>query len=242
MEHIQELDHILERPPYPLQPVGKCRTLGDAHPPFPPHGRIPLAGGPYSTCHRCQGAFPETVSEALGDVQYRNAVAGAVGDRYYISMQDSTGRASLFVLDMSRGLWMREDELQCSHMARLGDELYALSGNVLYALRGSDGTAEPFVPWMAETGILYYQYPDRKYVSRFSFRLRMEEGAEMSVYIMYDSDGVWHHQGSIRFKGTDSIVLPVRPRRCDHLRIRLVGRGEVRIFSLTKLLTQGSDV
>lgn len=189
-----------------------------------------------------QGGFPQSISQALGEELYRDAAAGAVGDRYYIAMTDSRGERSLFVYDIRRGLWMREDALPVTAFARLGDELYALAEGQLYALLGSAGEPEPYVTWEAETGLLGYQYPEQKYLSRFSLRLWMEEGAQLDVYVQYDSSGVWQHQGHIAMRGTRTVTLPIRPRRCDHLRVRLKGRGEMRLYSIAKILSIGSDV
>ena len=158
-------------------------------------------------------------------------------------MRGADGIYDLFVYDIRHGLWMREDELHAVAFARLGDELYALTEDgTLLALLGTGGRKEPFIAWEAETGLLTYQHPDRKYVSRFNLRLNMEEGAELSVWLMYDSDGTWVRQGRIRVKGTRTVTLPIRPRRCDHLRMKLVGKGEVRLYSIAKILTYGSDV
>jgi hypothetical protein len=137
---------------------------------------------------------------------------------------------------------MREDELRALGFASLGDELYCLTPDALFAMEGSHGTPEPYVSWEAETGMLYYQYPDRKYLSRFNLRLYMEEGAQLDVYLMYDSSGEWVRQGRVKMKGTRTVTLPVRPRRCDHLRMKLAGKGEVRLYSIAKILTTGSDV
>ena len=190
-----------------------------------------------------QGGFPQSISQPLGDEVYTDAAAGAAGDRYYISMRGAGGKYSFFVYDIRHGLWMREDELHAVAFARLGDELYALTGDgTLLALLGTVGEKEPYIAWEAETGLLTYQHPDRKYVSRFNLRLNMEEGAELSVWLMYDSDGTWVRQGRIRMKGTRTVTLPIRPRRCDHLRMKLVGKGEVRLYSIAKILTYGSDV
>lgn len=189
-----------------------------------------------------QGGFPSGISDALGEELYSEAVAGAIRDRYYISMKDSEGKAQLFVYDMGKRLWMREDNLRVDSFARVGDELYALSGKLLYALLGTAGEPEPFVSWRAETGILYYQYPDKKYISRFNIRAQMEEGAEMDVYIQYDSSGVWERKGRIKLKGTNTVTVPIRPRRCDHMRIRLEGKGMFRLFSVAKIISFGSDM
>ena len=189
-----------------------------------------------------QGSFPESISDALGEEHYGEATAGALGERYYISMKDERGDWSLFVYDIRRNLWMREDELHAEAFAALHNELYCLTEDALLAMNGSAGEPEPFVPWEAETGMLYYQYPDRKYLSRFNLRLTMEEGAQLDVYLMYDSSGEWVRQGRIKMKGTRTVTLPVRPHRCDHMRMKLKGRGEVRLYSIAKILTIGSDV
>lgn len=187
-----------------------------------------------------QGGFPAKVSEALGDGLYSDAAAGAVRDRYYISMKDSDGKTQLFVYDAGKKLWMHEDGFEADCFARVGDELYALSGKLLYAMQGSTGEKEPYISWMAETGMLYYQQPDQKYVSNFSLRLSLEEGAELTIYIEYDSTGEWERKGTIKFRGTKAVNVPIRPRRCDHMRIRLEGKGRVRLYSIAKLVTYGS--
>ena len=189
-----------------------------------------------------QGGFPSSISDALGDESYSDAVAGSVGDRYYISMLDSNGVAQLFVYDTKYRLWMREDNLRCKEFARLGDELYAIAEGTLYAMLGSEGDKEARVDWIAESGMLYYHYPDRKYVSRFNLRLFMPEGSELDIFIEYNSSKVWERKGRIKFKGTGTVTVPIRPRRCDHLRIKLVGKGPVRLYSMAKILTMGSDV
>ena len=191
-----------------------------------------------------QGSFPQGVSEALGELPFYDAVAGAIGDRYYVSMKDGSDRWNLFVLDVKRGLWMREDDLHARAFARLGDELYCIDAedDALLALQGTDGELEPYVSWKAETGLMYYQYPDRKYVQRYNFRLYMEDGAEADVFIMYDSNGEWVRQGRIRMRGTRTVTLPIRPRRCDHLRVRIVGKGEIRLYSIARILSIGSDI
>ena len=189
-----------------------------------------------------QGGFPVSISGALGEELYTDAAAGAVRDRYYISMKDGMGQSQLFVYDMGRGLWMHEDGFKADAFARVDNELYALSDKLLYAMLGSSGEEEAFVSWEAETGILYYQYPDKKYVSRFNVRVQMEEGAEMDIYIQYDSSGVWERKGRIKLRGTNTVTVPIRPRRCDHMRIKLVGKGGFRLFSVAKIITFGSDV
>ena len=69
----------------------------------------------------------------------------------------------------------------------------------------------------------------------------MEMGAELEMYIEYDSSGAWEFAGRVNVAGTNSFVIPLRPRRCDHLRFKLTGKGGVKIFSITRNLVMGSD-
>lgn len=189
-----------------------------------------------------QGGMPADVGAALGEERYYNAVAGAFGDRYYISMKDSGNNWNLFCYDVKKGIWMREDNLHVECFARWGDELYAQAQNQIIALNGTDGTPEADFDWYAETGIQYYAYPDKKYVSRYNIRLNAPMEANMQIFIEYDSSGLWNFAGNVKLPHTGTVTIPVRPRRCDHMRLRLEGRGDIRIFSITRILERGSDV
>ncbi len=189
-----------------------------------------------------QGGFPVGISAAFGEEVYDSAVGGTFGQRYYLSMKDKGGAWHLFVYNITRSLWLHEDDMHAEDFARVDDEFYCLSGDKIWALNGTAGEPETEIRWMAETGILYYAFSNKKYVSRYNIRGKMEKGAEMEIYIEYDSDGKWQKKGKIKQAGTGSTMLPIRPRRCDHMRLRIVGKGEAKIFSITKILAVGSDI
>jgi len=189
-----------------------------------------------------QGGIPMDVGDAFGEEKYYEATAGVFGSRYYISMKDGANVWHLFCYDAKTGLWMREDNLHVDGFTSWSDELYALADNSIIALNGTQGEKEGKISWYAETGILLYAYPDKKYVSRYDIRMSMERDAKVQLYIEYDSSGVWNFQGEMRKPRTGTFTLPVRPRRCDHLRIRMEGTGEVSIFSLARQMEVGSDV
>ena len=190
-----------------------------------------------------QGGFPQAVSEPLGEEMYYEAVGGAVGNSYYLSMRDRQGQWKLFCYDLTNKLWIREDDLQLTDMARLGDSLYALGADgVLWDLAGMDGEQETRLPWMAQTGVLYYEYQSKQYTSRYDIMLSAPKGTTTEVYIQYDSDGIWRYSGRLNFSGLGSVTIPVRPRRCNHMELRLLGEGEVKIYSVSRILEQGSDV
>lgn len=190
-----------------------------------------------------QGGFPGTASAALGEKKYYDAVGGAFGGKYFVSMRDEDNAWHLFVYDIERGVWLREDALHAMCFAKVDDELYAIdaeSGDLI-AINGTTGTLESSVQWQAVSGIQYYEYPDRKYLSRYNLRLHMEQGATLRIYLQYDSEGRWIPCGKIKKSGTGTVTLPIKPRRCDHMQMKLEGEGNVKIFSITRVLEVGSD-
>ena len=187
------------------------------------------------------------MSAPLGAELYHGAAAGVIGGKYYLSMLDESEQGVLFVYDIERELWLREDSLYATDFARVGQELFAVSNGELLALLGSSpvtGTTREDEPeWMAVTGIQSFRLPENKRVSRYNIRLSMAAGASLSVELQYDSDGVWHSAGSVTASGagTGHYLFPVRPHRCDHLQLRLSGRGEMRLMSISRILETGSD-
>lgn len=190
-----------------------------------------------------QGGFPSGVSEALGDVVYSDAVGGTFGSSYYVSMKDDQNKWHLFVFDSANSLWMREDDLQLTDIVRLGDSLFALDADgVIWDLQGALGEEETRLPWAAQSGILYYEMPNRKYTSRYDIMLSAPAGTTAEIFIQYDSDGIWRWSGQVHFRGLNAVTIPVRPRRCNHMELRIVGEGDVKIYSIARILEQGSDV
>ena len=94
---------------------------------------------------------------------------------------------------------------------------------------------------MVQTGILGTDQPDRKYISRLTVRMSMDVGGRARFFVQYDSMGGWEHLGTVNVTSLKSFSLPIRPRRCDHLRLRIEGVGEARIYSITKTIEGGSE-
>lgn len=193
-----------------------------------------------------QGALPVSVSEALGNVIYHNAVAGAYGDRLYLSMLEEGGAWQLLVYDTARGMWHREDNTHALAFAARGNELYYLDADTgaLMAEYGTEGTKEQEITWSATTGVYGYDMEEQKYLRRFNLRLSLSKGSECRLEIEYDSDGKWHDEGFMRGKtdAPQTFCVPVIPRRCDHCRIRLSGKGKMKLYSIGRVLETGSVV
>lgn len=187
------------------------------------------------------GSLPVQIGQPLGDLHYTRAVAGAGGRKYYISMEADTG-SSLFVYDTARRLWHREDDLQVQDFCSCGSTLYANTPRGILILDGTGEKEAQPVQWMVQTGKLGMRLPESKYVSRMTLRLSMALGAELSVYVCYDAQDHWEHLHTVYSRRLGSVAVPIRPRRCDHIRLKLEGRGDVKLYALTKTLEKGSEM
>ena len=97
--------------------------------------------------------------------------------------------------------------------------------------------------WFAEFADFTEEDPNKKGVSKIQIRLELEEGATVQVFLMFDSDGEWHQVNGALGEGVKrSYYLPIVPRRSDHYRLKLVGTGGCRIFSLVREYYTGSEL
>ena len=108
-------------------------------------------------------------------------------------------------------------------------------------LLSGGGETEGRVKWIAQTGELGLSSPDRKYVSRLNIRMMLELGTDLLIQAQYVPDGNWETLCGLRGSGLKSFSVPVMPRRSDWLRLRFLGEGDGRIYSITRTVEQGSD-
>ena len=190
------------------------------------------------------GSLPTEISNALGDEVYSNAVAGSLGNKYYISMSDSKNAWHLFVFDTLRGMWHREDETQAVDFCNCRGDLYFIdyADNQIKTVRGTGVLDTKAVTWEAVTGTIGTDSPDKKYISRLDVRMMLTVGTRVYIYIEYDSCGQWEHVFTMTGRNLQSFAVPIRPRRCDHLRLKIIGDGEAKIYSICKTIEQGSDL
>ena len=195
------------------------------------------------------GSLPVEVSSALGEVSYGDAVAGVLGNKYYISMKDSEGQYHLFVFDTQKGMWHREDNTQAMAFCNCRGNLYYIDydDNKIKTVRPPATELEgkvdtKAIEWQAITGVMGTDSPDKKYISRLVARMSLEIGTTIVFYVEYDSSGEWEHLFTMSGTSLRSFSVPIRPKRCDHLRLRIDGKGAAKIYSICKTIEQGSDV
>lgn len=201
------------------------------------------------------GSLPYSVSEALGETLYIKAIGGTWGNKYYISMEEkleateNTANYRLFVYDSAKKMWHKEDDTEAFSFCENRGQLFYIdrSDKKIKIIEApswfGEGEIEAdAVKWSAETGIIGTDSPDKKYISRLIVRLSMEYGTKVNFFADYDSLGIWEHLFTANGTSLKTFSIPIRPQRCDHLRLRIEGEGEARIFSICKVIEQGSDL
>ena len=203
------------------------------------------------------GSLPAEISSAFGDIHYtavdttdsdtlRNgAVAGSLGSKYYISMKSEVdGEWYFMVYDTAKSTWHKEDNTRIDAFCACRGDLYFIdhSDNQIKTVLGTGAEEVGEIDWMAESGILGTDIPDKKYISRLLVRMSLAIGAKVMFYAQYDSCGDWEHLCTLTGTNVRSFSIPLKPKRCDHFRLRIEGVGNAKIFSIVKTIEQGSDI
>ena len=189
------------------------------------------------------GAFPVDVSYAFCNAAYNNAVAGGIGNKYYISMQDEEENCHLFVYDTAKQMWHREDDFHAKQFCSYKGELYGIDeNNQLITMRGTMHENEEEVEWFVETGEMMLTSPDMKYISRLTVRMSLDIGATVDFEAQYDLSDEWVNLCHMEGTSLRSFSVPIRPRRCDYMKLRIAGSGVCKIYSITKTIEQGSEL
>lgn len=204
-----------------------------------------------------EGGVPVCVSADLGEEYYTDAVAGALGDKYYICMSDKNDKRHLFVYDEARGLWNHEDNMDVREFATHNCNLYMLfRDDDVFRIALADGvnrygsftgdlrgySEEPDFEWYAETGLWGLSLPENKYYSSVNLRIAGSKGATVEISYEINSSGKWEKQISRTFEKTGSLMVPFISPRCDHLRLRIKGTGDVKIYSIGRKTESGSEL
>ena len=191
------------------------------------------------------GSIPTKVSTALDPARLRNvksALGGALDGRYYLHLVRGSGEAQtvrLLVYDTERGLWQEEDV--CSYeMTGSGGQLYLWDGKAVWAAdaereenwQRADGLEEG-VRFELVSGDIGLDHPEEQYLSRLTLRLEAEAKSRFELAVSYDG-GAWETLAQRTADGRRCFDIPLVPRRCGSLRLRLKGRGQITLRSLTR--------
>lgn len=186
------------------------------------------------------GGVPELISDNFGNKRFSNAVACCDGEKYYISMKQG-GEWNLFTLDVTKNIWLREDDTQAVDMTFYNGKVYYIDNKGgLYCI---DKTADRSdVEWSATFCTIHETINERKGYSKFHLRMDLSAGAWLAVDVKTDNDTQWRQVYTTHNENAKTVSVPIVPTRCDSIDIRLRGKGECVIKTFVREFTTGSDV
>lgn len=214
-----------------------------------------------------QGGTPTCISDKF-DFKFKNVVAGTEGHKYYASCLVDEGEnvhGRLLVFDLDKGLWHVEDDLRFRNCCKIGEKVYytTASADVLVCdvdvicardlmvstdlIEGTAGIINPDTPgesyddmeWMAQFGPFDEYIEEHKIYSKLALRLIARGTASAKVYISLN-EGEWEQVADIPEISTKGDFIPIVPRRCDRYSIKVEGKGNCAMKSLTRRVRPGS--
>ncbi len=206
---------------------------------------------------RFDGGVPISVSGNLGDEYYSEAVAAAVGARYYICLTNRKKERTLFTFDENSGVWHREDSVDVRDTAVLNGNLYLLGekdgkarliladaenalGNFADILGGYDD--EESVKWSFETGLWGLEMPGSKYYSNIELSFFGKKGTSVRVSFSYNGSDEWEEKALFSAEKTGAYTLPFITPRCHTLKMRVEGEGDFKLLGIARVIERGSNL
>ncbi len=120
------------------------------------------------------------------------------------------------------------------------DSFYNFPSNELYPGPIIEGELEGTLEWSFTTGDLGLDSPYNKYVKRINLRMHQDVSSKVKIEVEYDSSGDWEYVTEHYAAKKKSYEIPIAVRRADHVRLRISGWGEFRLYSITKAVEGGS--
>lgn len=212
-----------------------------------------------------EGSLAFALENVFGTTYYYNAVAGEFRNKYYICMSSEANKRRLFVYDTKSGIWHKESCLgSIIEFACHNSNLYFIQNMIGIKILGMIDGEQPYGEftgelrgyseesinnWYAETGLLGLEFSGRKYFKNVTIRFTLDETEDpqkasyLKLYAEYDSSGTWELLDESGAQKTHGFTIKANiPRRCDHMRLKIEGRGKCTIYSISLTVQEGSDL
>lgn len=205
-------------------------------------------------CAYSPGGVPVVISdEAFGENKYKNAVAGRHRNKYYVSLQNiETEKYELYVYDTENGIWDKEDNTQFLDTFTYNENLYFIDGKTNYIGCISDNNnllseinteqyTEDRIDWMCETGNLYDNDLNTKFISQIQLLLELDNGTDVTVEIRTKNNESYKKIKEIHSTMKRAINIPFVTKRSEFLQIRISGKGKARLYQIDIKYSGGSE-
>lgn len=184
----------------------------------------------------CSGSHARVISESLGK-QLSDGFAATDGRKYYLCAKDEQGVRALYVYDTVTEAWHTEDGATVTYLGYLNGDVYAAcSDNVVYII-GQNKTGHGVVQSPVSSYIEFHPLQDDArgeiVPMRLGVRVYCEQGCHLTLSVSYDG-GEWEQRATLACEGPRLWYVPLLPRACHTLGIRIDGDGDYRVLSVIK--------
>lgn len=182
---------------------------------------------------------PTLISDKLRYIKYDEAVAGGNRKFYYVCLRKGE-EWEMLCYDSDIGLWHKQDNTHALSFDNYNGELIYLDSNGNLIRIDSDNSEE-VVRWEATTGDINSFYEDKKGIVKLKLRIELEANSDLSVLISYDN-GPFKAVKTFQSYMKETKIIPLQPQRCNYFKIKLIGTGEAKVYSVIKEFYQSSEV
>lgn len=184
----------------------------------------------------CSGSNAKVISEALGQ-RLSDGVATTDGRRYYLCATNESGARGLYIYDTELDSWHREDGANIVYLGYLNGDIYAYCSNNTVYMIGKDTTGNGTPLESAQSFTEFHPLCDDARGEivpvRLGLRVWCDADSSLTLYVCYDG-GEWEQRATLENEGERLWYVPLQPRACHSLGVRVAGTGNYRICSLVR--------
>lgn len=206
---------------------------------------------------RYSGSYPEIISEPLALAPDDTGIGGTDGQNYYISIKHTDGTSTLYMFDTQHGIWFKHDDIdvRCFTQDEYGalviegnyqgdqakDHVTRLHGVALPEDTGENASDRDTMESFVEFGDIMNNTTEHKYISQLGVTAEVLDKGRLDFYLSTDSGATWQEMGSIGPSPKATTILPITPVRCDFFRIKIIGKGQWKIYAIARGYMSGTD-
>lgn len=180
------------------------------------------------------GGAPVLVSSNFGEKRFFSAVGGTDGSKYYISMEDENGSWGLYVYDIQKGIWLKEDNNPILGFAFFNGILYMIDGYSKEILQsGSNINSDEKIEWNATFCPFDEGEFRKKQYGRIYIRAEIQAGSWLTIETSVDGNPFRRVYAAHR-NSDATIEVPIRTTRCNRFQLRLSGKGYCTIKGIAR--------
>ena len=204
------------------------------------------------------GSSPVFISRALGFDKFTDAVASVGKNMYFVCMTDKNQNRQLYVYDFIREIWHRHDSSNYLFLSKYDNNILGIKRfenkytlELLFSSEipekcqsffSSSMKIENNFDWYAESGLIGLSFDDCKYLNKLKVRVEIDKDSSFSIYVQTDSEQNWELFETLTTTKLTSRTLHILPPRCDHFRLKFAGKGNFKLYSITKVIENAGEV